>query len=216
MKNLHWIKIAVLSLLSVSFLPFAVGQNNNFKRETYVGLSGGATGSMVYFKPIVEQNYLLAYQGGFVFRYISEKHLGVQAEINYVQRGWSETNGAFDKRLDYIELPFLTHIYFGRNARVFLNLGPQIGYLLKETVLQNSHPDSTNEQHIHAIQNKLEYGLTAGLGCSFHIKRQVLQLEARGNFSASDIYSNERRDYFDNSNLITASVSLSWLIQVNK
>jgi len=39
----------------------------------------------------------------------------------------------------------------------------------------------------------------------------VLQLEARGNFSASDIYSNDRRDYFDNSNLITASATLSCL-----
>jgi len=216
MKNLHWAKIAVLSLFSVLFLPFTIGQNNNFRKETYVGLSGGATGSMVYFKPIVEQSYLLAYQGGFVFRYISEKHLGVQAELNYIQRGWSESGKTFSKRLDYIELPFLTHIYFGKNARFFLNLGPEIGYLINETILQNSNPGSTAEQHIRAIQNKFKYGLTAGLGFSFHIKRQVLQLEARGNFAASDIYSNDRRDYFDNSNLITASATLSWLIRVNK
>ena len=205
----------IISILLV-FLSFADAQNNKFKSETYIGITGGPNASMVYFRPQVDQDFLFAYQGGLIVRYINEKSLGLQAEINYVQRGWSEKDKGFVKRLDYIEVPFLTHIYFGDKARFFFNIGPKIGYLLHETVIQNVNPASTNEQHVQAIQNKFDYGLAFGLGCMFKIKNQLIQLEGRGNFSASDLFSNDKRDYFDNSNLIHGSVTLGWLIQVNK
>ncbi len=205
--------ILVCTCVFYSLNP-ASAQINKFKGETYLGINGGPSASMVFFKPTVEQEYLTAYHGGLVFRYISEKSLGVQAELNYSQRGWSETGGSFVKRLDYLEIPFLTHIYFGDKTQFIFNIGPKIGYLIQETVLHNNNPASTAEQHVQSIQNKFDYGFAAGLGFLFKINRQVFQLESRANFSFSDIYSNERRDYFDNSNLINASVTLGWLIQV--
>ncbi len=214
MSQSKLIRIILTSIFLGLFLPFAQGQNNKFSPETYIGISGGPTGSMVFFMPSVKQDFLLAYQAGVVFRYISEKHLGVQAELNYTQRGWSEKNGIFDKRLDYIELPFLSHFYFGNKARFIFNIGPQLGFLIHESAIQNGV--DSKHQHKTPIQNKFEYGLTAGFGFSMQIKKQVLQLEARGNFSASDIYSNRKTEYFANSNLISAAVTLSWLMQVNK
>lgn len=205
--------IAVISIL-LFCLSFADAQNNKFQNETYIGITGGPNASMVYFRPQVVLDFLFAYQGGLTVRYINEKSLGLQAEINYSQRGWSEKDKSFVKRLDYIEIPFLTHVYFGDKARFFFNIGPKIGYLLNETVIQNINPASTNEQHLQAIQNKFDYGLALGLGCMFKIKKQLIQLEGRGNFSASDIFSNDRRDYFDNSNLIHGSVTFGWMIQV--
>ena len=208
--------IIAYCVLSICFLPFAGAQNNNFKNETYVGINVGRAASMIYFRPTVEQDLLFSYQGGFIFRYVNEKSLGVQAELNYSQRGWNEAGGTFAKRLDYVEIPFLTHIYFGNNVRFFFHIGPKIGYLLQETVLSNNNPNSTTEQHVQGVQNKFDYGLALGLGGLFKIKKQVFQFEGRGNFSASDIFSNDRRDYFDNSNLIHASVTLGWLLQLNK
>ncbi len=212
-KLLHR-KIFIIVAFVVLFLPFASGQNNKFKPETYIGLSAGPAGSMVFFKPTVKQDYLLAYQGGLMFRYISEKHLGIQLELNYAQRGWSEVDGAFDKKLDYIELPFLSHFYLGNKAKFFFNIGPQLGYMLHEsstnTGIAAAHQQKT------AIQNRFEYGLSAGFGLQFQIKKQAFQLETRGNFAASDIFSNKKTEYFGNSNLITASVTLGWLMQVNK
>ncbi|MDD2284654.1 MAG: porin family protein [Paludibacter sp.] len=212
----HLKRIAIIGLITVQILPFAEAQNNTFQNETYFGISAGPAASMVYFRPTVDQNFLFAYHGGVVFRYINEKSLGVQAEINYSQRGWSEPDESYIKRLDYLEVPFLTHVYFGNNTRFFFNVGPKVGYLLKETVLRNNNPASIREQHIQHIQNKFDYGLAFGLGCLFKIKKQVFQLEGRGNFSASDLFSNDRREYFDNSNLIHASVTLGWLMQGNK
>ena len=207
----------IIFIISVLFFftSFADAQNNIFLNETYLGISGGSTASMVYFKPQVAQDYITAYQGGLIFRYISEKSLGLQTEIIYTQRGWSETDNSYVKRLDYLEVPFLTHVYFGDKARFFFNIGPKIGYLLKETVIQNSNTGTSKKQH-QAIQNKFDYGLALGLGGMVKIKKQTLQLEARGNFSASNLFPNDNKDYFDNSNLIYASVTLGWLIEVSK
>jgi hypothetical protein len=206
---------ALIGIL-VLFISASDAQNNHFKQDYFIGISGGATGSMVYFKPLVNQDFLYAYHGGLTFRYINEKSLGLQAELNYSQRGWSELDNSFVKRLDYLEIPFLTHVYFGNNIRFFFNFGPKIGYLLNETIILNNNPTSTSEQHIQPVQNKIDYGLALGLGCMFKIKKQIFQFEARANYSASDLFSNDRRDYFDNSNLIHGSATLGWLLQVNK
>lgn len=206
-------KNSIIAIILILLANLTNAQNNKFARETYIGINGGATGSMVYFKPAVNQDYLLAYHGGLVFRYISERNLGVQAELNYVQKGWQETNNSYAKRLDYIEIPFMTHLYFGNKTQVYVNIGPEIGYLINEQELLNINPASTDAQH-KPVENKFDYGFAAGLGLLFKIKKQVFQIDSRANFSISDIFSNERRDYFDNSNNINVSVSLAWLYRV--
>ena len=109
----NWIFIFVL------FSSSLIAQVRLDKPEIYVGVTAGATGSMVIFNPVVAQTYLQGYNGGLVFRYIAEKNVGMQAELNFSQRGWKEANGLFAKQLNYIELPFLTHIYMGKKNRFF-------------------------------------------------------------------------------------------------
>jgi hypothetical protein len=184
--------------------------------ETYFGISAGVTGSMVNFSPTVRQTYLLGNNAGAIFRYISDKNLGVQAEILYFQRGWNETGNMFARRLDYIDIPFLSHFYVGRNFRAFFNIGPKIGFLFSEKTLYNYFENSNAVQHIRAADYKFDYGFAAGLGFLLRIKKQVFQIEARGNYSMTDIYSNDKRDYFDFSNNINATVNFSWLLQLKR
>ncbi|MBP1637938.1 MAG: hypothetical protein H6Q18_727, partial [Bacteroidetes bacterium] len=74
--------------------------------EIYIGATGGMNGSLVSFNPTVNQSMpLIGYNGGLSFRYITEKHFGLQIEANYSQRGWTESNGLYSRRADYIELP---------------------------------------------------------------------------------------------------------------
>lgn len=207
-------KKSLIAIIIVLLTNLSTAQNKKFAPEMYLGINGGATGSMVYFKPLVEQDYLMSYHGGLVVRYISEKHLGIQAELNYVQKGWQELNNKYAKRLDYVELPFMTHLYFGNNTRVYVNIGPKIGYLIHEQELLNATPISSDAQH-QSIQNKFDYGFATGLGWLFNIKRQTFQIDTRANFSVSDIFSNERRDYFDNSKNINIALSLAWLFRIN-
>ncbi len=88
-------------------------------------------------------NYLL---GGFM-QFNFSKTFGLQPEVNFVQSSSQFTNDASDiyedlfeggsqkkAKLDYIKIPVLLNINVGPSKRVKLQLGPQIGGLLKETV----------------------------------------------------------------------------------
>jgi len=207
MKNL-----AVLFLLLLALTVYS--QDRLIKPEVYVGINGGITESQVMFKPTVDQGYLKGYNGGIVFRYIAEKNVGIQAELNFSQRGWTESSGLFSKQLNYIELPFMTHIYMGKKNRFFINIGPKISYLLSEKTLLNQEINSIEYQHITSIQNKFDYGLCGGIGVLFNIFGNIIQLDSRLNYSLSDIYSNRKIDNFSNSNNFDLSVNLAWLLQI--
>jgi len=182
--------------------------------EMYIGATGGATGSMVSFSPTVKQGYLLGTNAGIVFRYIAEKNVGMQAELNFSQRGWNERDSVFSRQLTYVELPFMTHIYIGTKNRVFINFGPKVSYLISDKVTKNRTTASTLVQETTAVQNRIDYGICGGLGVLFKINKNILQLDTRVYYSLSDIYSNDKRDYFANSNNLTLSLNLAWLIQV--
>jgi hypothetical protein len=203
--------------LFIILLVFTTGLSAQARLENpemYIGATMGVTGSMIGFKPEVAQTYLLGYNGGLVFRYIAEKNVGMQAELNYTQRGWSEKTGLYARRLDYIELPFMTHIYVGKKHRAFFNIGPKISYLISEKTIIDFTENSTDAQHTTLIENQFDYGLCTGLGFLFNIKGNILQLDTRANFGLSDVFSNDKRDFFDTSNNINVSVNLAWLIQI--
>jgi len=184
------------------------------KPEMYVGVNMGVTESMVMFKPAVTQGFLMGYNGGIVFRYIAEKYVGMQAELNFSQRGWKEASGLYTRQLNYIELPFMTHIYVGSKNRVFFNLGPKISYLISERVLVNGTANSTDIQHVTSVQHPFDYGLCTGLGILFNIKGKILQLDTRANYSLSDVFDDTKRDFYSTSNNLNLSVNLAWLFQV--
>lgn len=200
--------INILLLLFIT--AYTMAQARLAKPEMYIGASVGVTESMINFKPAVSQGYLMGYNGGFVFRYIAEKNVGMQAELNFSQRGWTESSGLYSRQLNYIELPFMTHIYIGKKSRFFLNFGPKISYLITENVLKNE-TSNVDTQHITSIENPFDYGLCAGIGFLFKIKSNVYQLDTRANYGLSDVFSNDKRDYFDTSNNMNVSVNLAWL-----
>ncbi len=205
-------KFLVIPLLIISLSISSQARLD--KPEMYLGASFGETANMVMFSPVVNQSYLLGYNGGLVFRYIAEKNVGMQAELNFSQRGWNETDSTYARQLNYIELPFMTHIYIGNKSRVFLNLGPKISYLISEKVLKTNDSNPTLTQRSTLVQNPFDYGLCGGLGFMFRIGKNVIQLDARANYSLSDIFSNDKRDYFDTSNNVDVAVNLAWLLQV--
>ena len=204
-------KILIFIVLASTLLVSA--QDRLMNPEMYLGVDAGVTESQVAFTPTVGQRYLMGINGGLVFRYIAEKNVGMQAELNFSQRGWAEYGGLYMRQLNYIELPFMTHIYMGKRNRFFINLGPKISYLLSENVLLNN--SGTNaEQHITSVQHPFDYGLCGGIGILFGIGSNQLQLDTRFNFGLSDIYNNSKLDYFSNSNNLNLSVNLAWLLRV--
>jgi hypothetical protein len=203
----------IISFLILLFPVLAFSQRKYYEPEYYLGVTGGVTGSMVYFKPKVSQTYLLGNTGGLIFRYIGAKHYGLQVEANYLQRGWQEKKDLYARRLDYLEVPFMTHFNWGKSVRFHFNLGLQGSFLLGEKVVQNNTENSTDVQHNLPVQNKFDYGFCGGLGLTGNIKGQVIQLDVRASYGVNNIFSNAPKDHFSYSSNLNAAVTLGWLMQ---
>ena len=136
MKNYKYIGILVLAWLFT--LP-ATAQLGEERHNFAVGINGGLNMNSVSFDPKIKQNTLNGMEMGVTMRYMSEKYFkmmcGVQMEINYSQRGWSEkiedgSGNTYSRTMNYVEIPLLAHLAFGKDAlnrgvKFFINAGPQ-------------------------------------------------------------------------------------------
>ena len=199
-------------LLSVNLYA----QKEEFKKEIYVGFGGGALMSSVDFMPSVLQKRNIGIHGGISAKYLSENHLGLLLELNYAQRGWTEDfednpQYSYNRTLNYLEIPFMTHVYFGRKVRFVFNAGPQIGILLSQSAHMSDDLRTYIEQAQELVNYKLgaqyednlrkfDYGLTGGAGIEFKSGAGNFQLEGRYYFGLGDIFENRKSkdDFFYN------------------
>lgn len=198
----------------------ASAQQRLRRPEMYVGVHGGVMASTVYFNPSVSNMDMLqsplSANGGLVFRYAGHKVCAIQLEANYMQRGWREVGGGVDYRrqLDYIEVPMLMHLYFGgKHFRAFFNLGPQLGYCIRDVQYGNSNP---NHKHQYAkIDNAFDWGAAAGLGVLYRTNKiGVFQLEARFNYSLGGVFNASKMDHFQAANHMNLSVNVGYLWEI--
>ena len=202
-------------LLVVLFL-FSMFQTYAQRRldvpEFYLGASAGATGSMVMFSPMVAQDFQTGMNAGAAFRYIGDQNVGMQMELNFIQYGWQEKGTSNHNRmLNYMEVPFLTHIYFGRAVRGFINFGPKVDFLLLEN--SSDLPSDLQVQH-YRVDNKFDYGLCGGFGMSVNTRKAgCYQLEARFAYHLGSLFNNKKNDYFGASNIMALSVNLGWFFR---
>lgn len=103
-------KLIVLATCFILAIPYALSEDH-YSANISVGVKAGATLSQTMFSPGVPQKLFPGTMGGVMIRYMEEKHFGVIAEVNFLQRGWSETFDetaySFSRRLSYIQIPLL-------------------------------------------------------------------------------------------------------------
>lgn len=224
-------RVLAILMWIMALMPLrAVGQTH-YSSNVAIGIKGGIDLSEVFFNPKVEQKIALGTAGGIMFRYIEENHFGLIAELNYSQRGWSEdfedAPYNYTRTTNYIEIPVLAHIFFGRRGRFFFNAGPQVGLFLGDRVNANFDPNDMaelpdfpyknrmNEQMLLKIKQKFDYGITGGLGCEFNINRNnSLCLEGRYYFGLGNIFSAKRADTYHASNQWTVAVTIGYWLRV--
>ena len=195
--------------------------------EIYAGVHGGVLMSTVIFQPSMSNTaFHFSGNGGAVFRYNNLKYCGIQAELNYMQRGWHEKitsansvtgrSGIYFRRMDYIELPVLMHLYVGNEHwRGFLNAGPQIGFCIHE-MSQGAQSKTVTAQY-GRVYYPFDWGIAAGLGfCYRSGKAGVFQLEGRFNYSFGDVFDHSKQAYFDQSHAMNISANIGWLWEFKK
>ena len=209
-------RILTLFFLSAFAITTATAQVGDARNMLSIGVSGGMGTSQVSFIPSIKQTLSLGPTFGVSIRHISEKYFflicGTQLECNIASRGWTEliedgSGNEYTRVARYVEVPFLAHLGFGREYRGFqghINLGPQIGYLLSEKEIYggkqpwdvSNRPNQVTEQYGKAIENKLDYGITASLGLEMRTGVGNFGIEARYYFGLGNIYGITKKDYF--------------------
>lgn len=217
--------ILFISALVLTFAS-AFGQTH-YSSNVCIGVHGGVDLSRVFFSPSVKQGWPVFPMLGLGIRYVEEDHFGLIAEINYVRRGWKENFEGlpfnYTRNLDYVEVPVFAHIYFGRRARFFVNAGPQISFRIGESYSASFDPYDTgalpdfphsnrrNDQLTEPITQKIDYGISAGIGCEYNINtRNSIALEARYYFGLGNIMSSKRQDTFRASNMMYIAITAGY------
>lgn len=221
----------------ILLLVFALAANaqREYSPNLAIGGRAGATLSRMSFTPEVHQKMLQGLTFGVAARYTEEKLFGLIAELNVTQRGWKEDFARdeapqfeYSRTLTYIQMPLLTHIYFGsKKFRGFFNLGPEIGYMIGSSISANfdyqnykNIPDfpqgyRTNEQLTKEIENKFDYGIAVGAGMELCMKgKHSFMLEGRYYFGLGNIFRDSKRDFFAASRGMSIEIALSYMIRV--
>ena len=148
---MHRLLLSLILLIPIA----ASAQIGDHRNELAVGVNGGYAMSNVGFSPNIPQKTFGGKTAGLTVRYTCEKYFksicAIVAELNITQMGWKEDiNDAdmqpvinsvtgepelYQRQLTYIQVPLMARLGWGRERngfQAFFQLGPQLGYFLKE------------------------------------------------------------------------------------
>lgn len=216
-------------ILFISFIAsFTSYGQNHYEPNVAVGAKSGYSLSKINFNPSVPQSMQGGLLAGVTFRYAEEKNFGLIAEFNIEQRGWKEkyegTSFMFNRRLTYLQIPVLTHIYFSnQHFKGFFNAGPEVGYMIATKTNANfdynnitSIPDFPtqnryNDQLTLPIKNRFDYGISAGVGVEWIANRkQSFNFEGRFYYGLSNVFSSKKADPFSGSNSMSIMITFGY------
>jgi len=221
-----------LTLIITAFLALLATAQTHYEGTIAVGGKAGASLSRVNFNPSVEQTMLPGMTAGVMFRYVEEKNFGLIAELNLTQRGWKEnfeeSDYRYSHRFSYLELPIMTHIFFG-NQRVkgFFNLGPELNVMLGNGINSNFSYEEADgldyfiddtrhiEQMTMKVNNRFDYGICGGAGMEINLNsKHSLMLEGRFYYGLTDVFPNHKTDIFSSSNSMSITVTLGYFYRL--
>lgn len=232
MKMKKWILSALACLLAMPMMA----QLGEERRNLSVGVNMGMNMTQVDFYPQIKQKSHNGMAFGVTARYMSEKYFkmmcGIQAEINYTQRGWQEdiedgTGNTYSRTMNYVEIPLLAHLAFGKDAldkgmKFFVNMGPQVAFFLSEKEKMSDDWDpayrtnGVNQQYGKMVENKFDYGILGGLGVELSTKAGHFLLEGRYYYGLSDFWGSSKKDDFTRSGHSYMGVKLTYLFDLTK
>ena len=227
-----WIVSALACFLTLPIMAQLGEERSNLA----VGVNLGMNMTKVDFSPRIKQKSHNGMAFGVTARYMCEKYFnmmcGIQAEINYTQRGWKEdiedgTENTYSRTMNYVEIPLLAHLAFGKDAldkgvKFFVNMGPQVAFFLneKEKMSENwnpsGRPNGVIQQYGKMVENKFDYGLLGGLGLELSTKAGHFLLEGRYYYGLADFWGSLKKDDFGRSGHSYMGVKLTYLFDITK
>lgn len=228
-------RLSALILWLSGVLPL-YAQVGDPRTDFAIGFNSGYTMNQISFDPTIKQTWKGEVTAGITLRYTCEKYFksvcSIQMELNYAKLGWKElietTNDTYERDINYIQIPILARMAWGyeqKGVMFYLVAGPQIGYcigekshkggLFNDSTLQ-LRPNGIREQYEMKVENKFDYGITAGIGLELNTKIGHFMVEGRYYYALSDIYGNGKKDYFGRSANGMIAIKATYLIDILK
>lgn len=221
-----------LSIIAILLAMTSYCQIEEPRNILEIGVAGGVNFNSMDFQPTIRQTNLPGLNGGITIRYTSEKYFkmicAAQLEINFSQHGWKEdfddeTNNNYSRTLNYVEIPFLAHLAFGKEPhglQFFVNLGPQIGFMLGDSEKykgewdKTNRPESSQAMYGKQIDNKFDYGILGGLGLELKTASGNFFIEGRYYYGLGDIFNNSKTDDFGRSANTVISARIGYSMRI--
>jgi hypothetical protein len=189
MKNIKSLFGIIIIFIS---LKTSYGQTNKFD----MGVEAGPSIIFQYGNDVLKESHrpMIGFMGGIFFQYNFKKIISLRTNIAFERKGSVfnspvlDTNGytigeaTTHSNFDYITLPMLVRASFGKRIQYFINVGPYFGFLIKQTFVTKGdiYPTSTVDKTRYF--NRLDMGLTLGVGLIIPIKSTfTFSIEARNN-----------------------------------
>ncbi|GAB4343582.1 MAG: porin family protein [Flammeovirgaceae bacterium] len=176
-----------------------VEKKDEFEPYWKIGVNGGTNLSFANYSPSVFVGTLFGFHGGGVVQFVAQPNVGIQAELNFTQMGWTENppadpgfvsgngNAFYQKNLTFIEMPLMTHLVFGKKkVNYIFNIGFWGGYLIGESEITNNpfyenaiNFSYANDHHRKPIDNPVQVGACVSPAIKYKTKFGEFQLEVR-------------------------------------
>ncbi len=163
---------------------------------------------------------------GLTVKYFDLKYLGLQAELNYTQRGYVKPLSGNElssyKRVNtYLEVPILMQLRFA--SRVFfmhLQGGPYGALLVRSEHGSNTDSDDDFMLKPYTLNilydNRVDFGLIGGVGIGFDTRVGTLQLETNFLYGHADLYKRPEQGDPTRSFSMALRVSATYLINLSR
>jgi hypothetical protein len=196
-------KKLLYTLLLAGIAGAAMAQKSNLPVNKYFGINFGYGVAGVMFQPDLKQtSYSGSYSGGLSFKYVGEKYMAFQAELNYTHRGYKMTvdNSNIPSRTyNSVILPIMAqgNVTY-KSISVLVNLGCYASYMLNseyQTNATNGTINSYDYEFFLKRDRRYEFGVLGGVGLGLKLNPILLQVESRYYYGLTNIYN---PDYTNN------------------
>ena len=195
-------KKLLYTLILAGIAGAVVAQKPNIPAKKYLGINFGYGMSGVMFQPDLKQtSYAGSYSGGLSFKYVGEKYMAFQAELNYTQRGYKKPeigDSIYTRTYNSIMLPMMAqgNVTYKR-VSVLLNLGCYASYMLnsKDQIKTKGITYKNDYEFFLKRDRRYEFGVLGGIGLGLKFNPIMLQVESRYYYGLTNLYN---PDYTNN------------------
>ena len=185
--------IRLILFLALLFPELLIAQEKAHPKQMGIGFKAGINYSTIAIDlPLQQINPGIDPSFGLIFSYIDKKTVGIQMELNYLTKSWEEipdANQSFSAQLNYLEIPLLTTLHFGKRLKFIINFGPYLNLLLKEQSQANLDSNSDfYPYYSNRTARGADFGLIGGGGLRLKTKLGLFQVEARYSYGFQNIY----------------------------